>query len=494
MRLRPADERGMALVLAVLILFVLSITLVSVITFTGESARHASRNKAGQQAYSLAEAGYNNALSAVAALYPSGNTALDPGTRPASSQAYTAGTASWTTTFAQKTKPGGGLDPYRGTWTITATGSVSNPTGPGMSAVTRTLTAKFDVYERPKVDPTPPTIWNYVYSGQTGATCDLTIDQGTAWTSPLYMPGNLCLRNTGQVLQPSSLIAVGGNVTIEQKQGNVGTDTDRIENVYVAGTCKYWTKAPRTPCEFNNNNVQVWATNGFTYMPSPGVSAPTVDWDDVYDRASPGPNSGCTTSSGTPPVFDNDTVRNGSVATTFNLTPQGSNYTCKSISGGELSWNSSSNVLTINGIVFIDGPISIDTKNTNQVRYSGSGNIYTSGTISFQNNSTLCAKLSGSNCDTNWNPGTTDGMLTLASASTVDVAQSQFQGSLYGATGVTIGNSSTVIGPVVTPGQISPGQQVTMAFPSALVELEIGSPGDTTAPEFALGPPYDVSD
>src|SRR5262245_46646266 len=64
------DEEGIALVLAILIMLVLTIVLGSVIFMTAAAARDAHRSNAGQKASALAESGLNNALAVLNANYP----------------------------------------------------------------------------------------------------------------------------------------------------------------------------------------------------------------------------------------------------------------------------------------------------------------------------------------------------------------------------------------------------------------------------------------
>src|SRR3954470_14983664 len=71
------DEEGIALVLAILIMLVLSISLTAVIFFTAAGARDAHRSNAGQKAAALAESGIHNALAVLNANYP--GTAIYPG-------------------------------------------------------------------------------------------------------------------------------------------------------------------------------------------------------------------------------------------------------------------------------------------------------------------------------------------------------------------------------------------------------------------------------
>ena len=75
---RLRDESGIALVMALGIMLVLTIALATTIHFTSASARHANSSNAGQKAYALAEAGVNNAISVLQASYSS-PTATFPG-------------------------------------------------------------------------------------------------------------------------------------------------------------------------------------------------------------------------------------------------------------------------------------------------------------------------------------------------------------------------------------------------------------------------------
>ena len=53
----PREESGIALIMALGIMLVLTIALTTTIHFTSASARHANSSNAGQKAYALAEAG-----------------------------------------------------------------------------------------------------------------------------------------------------------------------------------------------------------------------------------------------------------------------------------------------------------------------------------------------------------------------------------------------------------------------------------------------------
>ena len=64
------EEEGVALVLAIVSMLVLTITLTTVMFMTAAGARDAHRSNAGQKASALAESGVNNALAVLNANYP----------------------------------------------------------------------------------------------------------------------------------------------------------------------------------------------------------------------------------------------------------------------------------------------------------------------------------------------------------------------------------------------------------------------------------------
>src|SRR5438477_11107370 len=64
------DEEGIALLMALGIMLVLTIVLTTVVFITAGGARDTQRTNAGQKAQALAEAGINNAISVLNANYP----------------------------------------------------------------------------------------------------------------------------------------------------------------------------------------------------------------------------------------------------------------------------------------------------------------------------------------------------------------------------------------------------------------------------------------
>ena len=176
---RLQDERGIALIMAIGIMFVLTITVSSVMVYTAASAGHANNSNAGQKAYALAEAGVNNALAVLNANYPTrrrtpATTASRQTPPPAFQDRLTLPACTDLAPFTSTPDARGRRDcdwwgrfdrrPALGTCgVIRSTGSVPNPTGPGAAPVTRTLTVKVPMsFRRPRTRR--PAFSNWLYS------------------------------------------------------------------------------------------------------------------------------------------------------------------------------------------------------------------------------------------------------------------------------------------------------------------------------------------
>jgi Tfp pilus assembly protein PilV len=133
------DERGMALIMALGILLVLTIALTAVVQFSTSSARHGSRSNADERSYALAEAGVNAGV-AVLEVSATPSTWPEYSTLTAAQRTVTdaGNTASWSATSAPC-----GLKCVD--WTISARSSVRNPTGPSATAISRTVSKRFRV-------------------------------------------------------------------------------------------------------------------------------------------------------------------------------------------------------------------------------------------------------------------------------------------------------------------------------------------------------------
>nr|MDP9491890.1 hypothetical protein [Actinomycetota bacterium] len=184
------SERGYALIAALGTLFVITITSVSLVSYSTSNSRTAVRSKTDNLSFSLSEAGLANALSI---LNLPANDPLDPELLPnseatASSASYEGGTAKWW----------GVLDRAEAVWTVYGLGLKGNPTGPAAAQVRRRLTAKVPIVPV-NTQTTEAPAWNYIYARRTGNSCDMTLNNAINGSSRLYVAGNLCLHNAASV-------------------------------------------------------------------------------------------------------------------------------------------------------------------------------------------------------------------------------------------------------------------------------------------------------
>jgi Tfp pilus assembly protein PilX len=317
------SQDGLALPLVLGVIVVLTISVSTLAYYSATNSRSASQSRDDTRSFSLSESGLANAMAVLA--NPT-NNALDPDTLPsseatASSATYENGTAKWW----------GVLDRSAAVWTVTALGLTNNPTGSGVAQVRRKLTAKVSIqptYTQPLNNP----VWNYLYSGHTGSTCDQSLNNNITGSSRMYVAGNLCL--SPNVILSQSVVIVGGNADLENNAA-FGANTSmstRIET-YVGGSCRY-AGGSWAACSGNQDSRHIYSklvdgsTIGVSHSP-PVVPPPTADFATWYENAIPGPSQSCATSSGTPPTFDNNyPARDNSVSTVFDLTPS-SSYICR---------------------------------------------------------------------------------------------------------------------------------------------------------------------
>jgi hypothetical protein len=346
---RLKQQTGTALVMSVGVLAVLTITGTTTVAYTTSNSRMASRSQADELAFSLAEAGLNNAMAVLS--NPSNNATkqeIMPMTEAAASSAdYEDGTAKWY----------GVLNISELRWYVTAIGLYRNPTGAGI--VRRSLTAKVPVIPT-NTQPNNNPAWNYIYARATGSPCDVTLSNNLSGQSRFYVAGNLCLSNNVSITSES--LIVRGNLDLSNN-AQVGSTGSRVET-HVGGNCRYgggaWTSAPNY-CEGNQDSRRIYSklmpsgsvgVNG--YPPSgsdvPLISVPVADFPSWYENAAPGPAQACTASTGTPPTFDNNYPTRNNSTGTFELTAA-SSYACRVGPGAHSTlssaMNSSQTTLTV---------------------------------------------------------------------------------------------------------------------------------------------------
>jgi hypothetical protein len=474
---RHSGEEGSALILSLGFLVVLSLVAVTTINYTTANSRTAARSKTDNLSFSLSEAAIANALSV---LNNPVNNALDQDILPsteasASTAAYEGGTAKWW----------GVLDRSTAVWSLTGVGLFANPTGAGL--VRRKLSARVPVYPT-TTQPSNAPAWNYIYSRATGSPCDMTISNNVSGNSRLYVAGNLCLNNNATITSESLLVHGNLDLSNNAQVGSVGT---RVET-YVGGNCRYGGGAWATPCTGNQDARRIYSKlmpGGATGVQNlaPIVPEPSADFADWYENAIPGPAQPCTTTSGSPPVFDTNYPIRDNTAPTVNLAPA-SSYTCRvgpaGSPSGELSWNNTTKTLTVSGTVYIDGSAYISNGATNQ--YNGQATLYLSGTFVVSGGTKFCGGVSGSNCDfSSWNPNTE--MLTVVTAGSGGSAgpdngilvdnNSHFQGGLFAQSAVAYSNNARSDGPIVGSTVKLSNNVQNDQFPTITV-VPVGMPGN----------------
>lgn len=416
---RLGNETGIALPMALGFVLVISIALVTVLTFSSSSQRSSKLSKADQTAVAVAEAGLNQAESVLA------NAATLPSSGSPATIVVGGGTAQYWGSLDTA------ADPDR--WTVTSVSTVAHPSEG--QALTHTVSAQFDL----AVPITGNEAWNYVFSDAPGCTY---YENNVTVGAPVYTKGDLCLKNGAAAV--GSKVDVYGAIQLENS-GRVGTSPSDASDPAVRTRlgCRNSSSPPESlPCPDSTYAVY---RNSFSNS-VPNLTKPPFDAS-KRDVAKPGPLQPCTTSSGSVPSF--------ATTGTIDLMPA-SSYTCQVWSSppssgtllGELSWNDTSKVLTIKGTIWFDGELVMSINQ--QGRYVGEATVYIAKKINISNYTELCAT---SDCtNSGWDPNTT--MLALVTgASDVPAFELQnfakFQGAIYTVGGFKLQNNAEMRGPVI---------------------------------------------
>ena len=261
----------------------------------------------------------------------------------------------------------------------------------------------------------------YGTSDQTAAYGDDDDLWGTTWTAEQINASNFGLRFRVESDTALALTATVDAITIRvtylpPPTTSIGVSGTNVLQAHVAGDCTFYNQAAHTPC---TSTDKVYAGT-ITTSPS-GLSKPQIDMAFWYVNAKPGPRQACTTTVGTPPVWDNDSTYNLSLPVDDSwseVTPETRSYTCQVHDAqnnllGELSWNHTTHVLKIFGTIFLDGDFRFDD-NGQIAHYQGRGIIYAARDIEFDEQ--VCAGGTGlescvTNGMSNWDP--TVNMMTV---------------------------------------------------------------------------------
>lgn len=411
------EEDGIALVIALATVMVLSITTAGVLVSGAATQRAALVSDKERQAFGIAQEGLAYAEGCV---YAAAATHTTPAcmssttipSEPVGSGTYYASVA------------GDGV-----TWTMHGSGTVRG--------VTRTITAIANVPS--PVTTTQTGVWNYVYSDSSGCT---TINSNVVISVPILVRGDLCLG--GSMTYTGSQLAVGGNLTVAaSNKAVIGTSAQRVATIRIGltpsstNTCTTGNNAPVLPGVGVCNGAQnsIWATSiaeGVGVTPTmPCIGQPS-SWDPACTGANDGtwstltaayasqaalPKSGCPTN-----LFDNDSTLNKSDGSISSVLLSNSAYDCKIGSAGspclstqnvcELKWTPSSHTMLASGQFYFDGSLTI----SGTVLYTGQASFYFTGTVGTTGSPVFCGAsgtFGGSNCTASWNPDN-DGIVMIA--------------------------------------------------------------------------------
>jgi len=540
MRRLLRQETGIALLMALGIMVVLTISTVAMISYTN-AGQNAARSSAGAlRATQYAEAGLNAAYSTIS--YQLTLTGGNPssanllGCNGASGASDTTGPSNCTTPSAQlfcftagctagsdgsatvygffsgtNAQTFLGMSVPASTWVLVSNGYARNPEG-----TTTGKTAMGTVKITPLSNGGVASVWNHIFitapydPNANPQTCSASFaGNNTDLTSPLDVIGNLCL--TGQNIHIKKVaggqaidVQVGGKLVLSGSGDTVGDfstnpATAITSGVVVNGCTTVSVTSATSSCTSGSFNYKVGTVDTFIQNDAPVEnSADTLnDWK-TFD---PGPKHTC--ASGNNPyapladtVFDTASDEASSPSTepngngsSFELVP-GSSYSCVSKSGssvGQLSWNNASSgagakTLTVNGSIFIDGNLTISQSAT----YTGTGIIEVAGTITFAGNgTTLCAT---SPCSfSNWQGVSgNNSMLTLAtliqnSSAAINFSGNTqtFQGSVWTQPSSLMtfgGNTETLEGPISIGGFGSGANNATFKPLPVIKNMPVGAP------------------
>jgi Tfp pilus assembly protein PilX len=457
LRRRLGDERGVALVMALVITASLAISTTAVAMIMVSNENLSGRDREAARALNVAEAGLNNALSVISQTDATGSQA--------------SGSTLSSTSFSLD----GGSGTYSATkstaslWTISATGTA--PSGD----VTRHLQLQVEAESVTSGTAASP-VYGYGFFVGSSTGCTNTIGNGTINVS-VFVRNNLCLTGNAKIEEPGALggtlsVYVGGSFN-GSGNARIGASTKKVAAFTAVGGCNF---SGAVICS-NSAQSKVYA-NAYSSTPST-VTKPTVDPAAVYASG----NWNAPTCSVGSFVFDNNAARNASLGTVDFLQNNGRpsfDCTVSNPAGtqtvGRLAWDVSTKVLTISGTIFVDGGLSL--AGNSQARYSGSGTIYANGTVSASGNTSLCgppAIPSGSSCSGQWDPA--QGALQIVALNGWSMSgNSEMNVIAYVVGHYTGAGNAVVTGPVIADTATLAGNAKFVSIPTP----PPGAPGGST--------------
>jgi Tfp pilus assembly protein PilX len=481
--LRLRCESGIALVMALMMITVLTIVGGSMVVYSTQGQHESNRSKASDVAYRLAETGVNNA---VAVLGLATNNATQQSTLPSTEPASVNGTYS-ALYEGGRSKWWGVYDGTTNSWVIYGKGIVTNTNAAG-ATVTRTLSASVRVTASMS-QPLNTQAWNYWYATNQGGpnVCDVTFSNNVEMDAPFYIQGNLCFSNNTKIVEDLQtpripiIVSVLGKVQFSPGSSIGRSSSNTVSEVHIAGGCGTSLTSVHTCKKYPTSGYDPIYTPSLDSSPVT-VTPPVPDWTNWYNNASPGPFHACNAGAVNPPVFDNNTTQdfgtNGSVTPAFNLTPA-TNYSCTT-ANGSIAWNATTKTLTVSGVIYIDGSVAVTNGAVND--YQGQATMLLSGSLSIDG--MMCGKrnVGNTDCDfTGWNPNT-EMLIVATHASGTSISlinNAKWEGGVWAAGTVALSNNAVIEGPTIGGTFTFSNNAVSRPFPT-ITSVPLGAPGNPT--------------
>jgi len=203
--LRFRSERGIALVMALGLITVLTISGTAVTYYATTNLTASGAHKAKASAYDLAEAGINDAVATLTNQLNSDGSVKTGAKKPTDTTLLSTPVTVNYAGLNGSVTYSGALNTTTWVWLITSTGKVKS----GLTTQSKTL--KKSVAIKGLNQGADGSSWSRFYADSTSS-C-LTID-GDNFVTNVATKGNLCIKNGGGVSGSNTVVDVGGTVTI----------------------------------------------------------------------------------------------------------------------------------------------------------------------------------------------------------------------------------------------------------------------------------------
>jgi Tfp pilus assembly protein PilX len=516
-----ADEDGIALALAVLVLGILTISTAAMITAVTSNEHAFGRDRQVNRALNVAEAGLNAGVAAVKAL---------PATATSATGASgSTDRGSWSYTVTRTTDAANADLHY---WTITSSGV--SPDGNVTRIVSRQVAETVTHHSTAQTihhDASPAYQYGF-FLGDPNSDC-VTVGTGNNFSGNLvisvsmYVAGSLCWGGTNVTMREPAgsgqtiALYVGKKFKVTGSNSSpIGTGSPSpaacgsgcLASATVVGGC-IDTRGNSPACSMHGDPTKRSNQSGYgsgiyaAAHPSTQISIPSPVIDTAwYSKSRPGPTTGCnddpmhpgdsayqstypsgyTASTFKSALFDNDSTMNNSLGTVDFL--NFGSFDCRYYDSngdlvGRLKWQTGDpGTLTIDGTIWIDGNISFAGQNNATV--SGRGTTYATGTVGFSGQAKLCeTPTSGNPCLGNYNAD--DNLIVLVA----------YNNGNHSTTGFSLTGQNTFEGVAFTNGILNEGGLATLHGPVIADTGTMAGNGDTRTvidpPDGAPGAGYD---